>query len=103
MRRVSPAKGSNILTRPYVPYRYPYIATEVLCSDIWSIVETCLSRSDQLLNPFWETVLDQPPEAFKEPSQMALASFFAKVNAVFLSKKSAEVNCISCALPRTRI
>lgn len=79
--------------------KYPYIATEVLCSDIWSIVETCLSRSDQLLNPFWETVLDQPPEAFKEPNQMALASFFAKVNAVFLNKKPAEMLAFIQAQP----
>ena len=72
--------------------RYPYMATEVLCSDIWSIVETCITHSEQLLTPFWETVLDKPPEEFQEQTQMALASFFAKVNAVFLNKKPAEVN-----------
>ena len=70
------------------------MATEVLCSDIWSIVETCISRSDQLLTPFWETVLEKPPEEFRDPNKMALASYFAKVNAVFLGKKPAEVNRI---------
>ena len=68
------------------------MATEVLCSDIWSIVETCISRSEQLLMPFWETVLEKPPEEYRDPAKMALASFFAKVNAVFLNKKPAEVN-----------
>lgn len=73
-------------------YRYPFMATEVLCSDIWSIVETSITRSDKLLTPFWETVLEKPPEEYRDAPKMALASFFAKVNAVFLNKKPAEVN-----------
>ena len=73
-----------------VTSRYPYVATEVLCSEIWSIVETCVNQQDQLLVPFWETVLDRPPEDMK--TQMVMASHFAKINAVFLSKKPAEVN-----------
>ncbi|EMD38130.1 hypothetical protein CERSUDRAFT_113278 [Gelatoporia subvermispora B] len=70
-------------------FKYPYVATEVLCSEIWSIVETCLNHADQLLTPFWETVLDRPPEDMK--TQMVMASHFAKINAVFLSKKPAEM------------
>lgn len=70
-------------------FKYPYVATEVLCSEIWSIVETCLNHSEQLLTPFWETVLDRSPEDMK--TQMVMASHFAKINAVFLSKKPAEV------------
>ncbi|TFK46656.1 SAPS-domain-containing protein [Heliocybe sulcata] len=69
--------------------RYPYVATEVLCSEIWSIVETCLNHSDQLLVPFWETVLNRPPEEMK--TQMVMASHFAKINAVFLNKKPLEM------------
>lgn len=69
--------------------RYPYVATEVLCSEIWSIVETCVNQQNQLLVPFWETVLDRSPEDMK--TQMVMASHFAKINAVFLSKKPAEV------------
>lgn len=72
--------------------RYPFMATEVLCSDIWSIVESCVAHSEQLLTPFWETVLETSPDAFKEPMLTAMATFFAKVNAVFLTKKPAEVN-----------
>ena len=71
--------------------RYPYVATEVLCSDIWSIVETCVHHSEELLAPFWETVLDRPPEDMK--TGMVMASHFAKINAVFLTKKPAEVGC----------
>ncbi|KAI0273537.1 SIT4 phosphatase-associated protein-domain-containing protein [Gloeopeniophorella convolvens] len=70
-------------------FKYPYVATEVLCSEIWSIVETCLNNTDQLLIPFWETVLDRTPEDMK--TQMTMASHFAKINAVFLSKKPAEM------------
>ncbi|OBZ65736.1 Extragenic suppressor of kinetochore protein 1, partial [Grifola frondosa] len=70
-------------------FKYPYVATEVLCSEIWSIVETCVAHPDQLLTPFWETVLDKPPEEVK--TQMTMASHFAKVNAAFLSKKPVEM------------
>ena len=86
--------------------RYPYVATEVLCSEIWSIVETCLNHSEQLLTPFWETVLDRSPEDMK--TQMVMASHFAKINAMFLSKKPAEVrlfrksNLLHRMVPRTR-
>lgn len=66
------------------------MATEVLCSEIWSIVETCLNHSEQLLTPFWETVLDRSPEDMK--TQMVMATHFAKINAMFLSKKPAEVS-----------
>ncbi|KAF8550431.1 SAPS-domain-containing protein [Imleria badia] len=70
-------------------FKYPYVATEVLCSDIWSIVETCVIHSDELLAPFWETVLDRSPEDMK--TGMVMASHFAKINAVFLTKKPAEM------------
>lgn len=70
--------------------RYPYVATEVLCSEIWSIVETCINEQNQLLIPFWETVMDRSPEDMK--TEMIMASHFAKINAVFLNKKPAEVN-----------
>lgn len=70
--------------------RYPYVATEVLCSDIWSIVETCVNNAEELLAPFWETVLDRPPEDMK--TEMIMASHFAKIDSVFLTKKPAEVS-----------
>jgi serine/threonine-protein phosphatase 6 regulatory subunit 3 len=70
--------------------RYPYIATEVLCSEIWSIVDTCLTEQQQLLVPFWEIVLDNSPEEMK--TQMIMASHFAKINSVFMSKKPVEVS-----------
>ncbi|KAF9242109.1 SIT4 phosphatase-associated protein-domain-containing protein [Melanogaster broomeanus] len=70
-------------------FKYPYVATEVLCSEIWSIVETCVNNSEELLAPFWETVLDRSPEDMK--TEMVMASYFAKINAVFLTKKPAEM------------
>ena len=78
-------------------WRYPYVATEVLCSEIWSIVETCTSHQEQLLVPFWETVLDKSPEEMK--SQVMMAAHFAKVNVAFLSKKPAEVNTVTFSAP----
>jgi hypothetical protein len=76
--------------------RYPYVAAEVLCSEIWSIVETCVSRADELLGPFWETVLDIPPEEMK--TQMVMAAHFTKINTIFLSKKPAEASHLPIAI-----
>ncbi|KAF6763649.1 SIT4 phosphatase-associated protein-domain-containing protein [Ephemerocybe angulata] len=78
-------------------FKYPYIATEVLCSEIWSIVETCMRESDHLLVPFWETVLDRPPEEMK--SQMIMASHFSKINSTFLTKKPEEMIAFIQAQP----
>ena len=77
-----------------LPRRYPYVATEVLCSDIWSIVEACIAHADQLLRPFWEIVLDRSPDDMK--TEMIMAAHFAKINATFLTKKPAEVNRVPC-------
>ena len=73
-------------------FRYPHIATEVLCSEIWSIVETCIKEQKQLLVPCWEIVLDRSPDDMK--TQMTMASHFAKINSVFMLKKPAEVCAI---------
>ncbi|KAF9557124.1 SAPS-domain-containing protein [Agrocybe pediades] len=70
-------------------FKYPYIATEVLCSEIWSIVNTCINEQKELLVPFWETVLDRSPEDMK--TQMTMASHFAKINSVFMTKRPAEM------------
>ncbi|KAI0345113.1 SAPS-domain-containing protein [Trametopsis cervina] len=78
-------------------YKYSYIATEVLCSEIWSIVETCISPSNNLLATFWETVLDYSPEDMK--MQMVMASQFGKINSVFLSKKPTEMLAFIQAQP----
>jgi serine/threonine-protein phosphatase 6 regulatory subunit 3 len=66
------------------------VATEVLCSEIWSIVEGCLQNDGKLLAPFWQTALDRSPEDMK--TQVAMAVHFAKINSVFMTKKPHEVN-----------
>ncbi len=69
--------------------RYPNVAAEVLCSEIWSIVETCLNNVDKLLVPFWDSTLDRSPDVTR--AQIMTATHFAKVNATFLMKKPTEV------------
>ena len=69
--------------------RYPHTATEVLCSEIWSIVETCINAQDTLLVPFWESMLDRSPDEIKP--QLLMAGRFARVNAVFMNKKPHEM------------
>ena len=49
-----------------------------------------MNEQTQLLMPFWETVLDRSTEDMK--TETVMASHFAKINTVFLSKKPAEVN-----------
>ncbi|KAG5635440.1 hypothetical protein H0H81_011247 [Sphagnurus paluster] len=58
-------------------------------NEIWSIVETCINEQAQLLIPFWETVLDRPPQEMK--TQVLMASHFSKISAVFLNKKPVEM------------
>ncbi|KAG9039180.1 hypothetical protein FRB95_011765 [Tulasnella sp. JGI-2019a] len=70
-------------------FKYPYVATEVLCSEIWSIVETCVTHSNELLAPFWDSVLNTSPGELR--SKITLPTHFVKINAVFLSKKPEEV------------
>ncbi|KNZ81983.1 Extragenic suppressor of kinetochore protein 1 [Termitomyces sp. J132] len=79
-------------------FKYPYVATEVLCSEIWSIVETSINEQQQLLVPFWEIVLDRPVEDMK--TQTTMASHFSKINGVFLSKKPAEMFAFIRSQPR---
>ncbi|KAF7298318.1 hypothetical protein MKEN_01356300 [Mycena kentingensis (nom. inval.)] len=78
-------------------FKYPYVATEVLCSEIWSIVETCVNRKEELLTPFWESVLDRSPEDMK--MQMVMAAHFTKINTVFLSKRPTEMLAFIRAQP----
>ncbi|GJJ12305.1 hypothetical protein Clacol_006546 [Clathrus columnatus] len=73
-------------------FKFPYVATEVLCSDIWSIVEACMSNTGQLLAPFWDGVLDLSSEELL--SRPSLASHFSKINGAFMSKKPAEPEVI---------
>jgi hypothetical protein len=49
-----------------------------------------VNEQQQLLVPFWEVVLDKSPDEMK--IQTTMASHFAKVNSVFMSKKPAEVS-----------
>ncbi|KZV96148.1 SAPS-domain-containing protein [Exidia glandulosa HHB12029] len=79
-------------------FKYPFVATEVLCSEIWSIVETCATRPDELLAPFWDSVLDRSPDDMK--TRTVMASHFAKINAMFLTKKPAEMLAFIQSQPR---
>jgi serine/threonine-protein phosphatase 6 regulatory subunit 3 len=68
--------------------RYPYVCAEVLCSDLWPVVEGCLADDGCLLGRFWETVLDRPPEDMK--ARVSMAAHFAKINGVFMGRKPKE-------------
>ncbi|KAF5373617.1 hypothetical protein D9758_000980 [Tetrapyrgos nigripes] len=69
--------------------KYPFTATQVLCSEIWSVVETCISHQEEILGPFWDAILDLSYDERK--TRQAMAGHFAKINAVFLSKKPTEM------------
>ncbi|KAL9937035.1 hypothetical protein V8E36_004270 [Tilletia maclaganii] len=49
-----------------VRFKYPYMASEVLASDIWAILDIILAHQDDLLKPFWNSVLSANP-AHAEP------------------------------------
>ncbi|KAF0417991.1 SAPS-domain-containing protein [Gigaspora margarita] len=65
-------------------FKYPYVACEVFSCEIWTICETVIDNVD-LLNAFWQ-FLDRPA-----PLNSLQASYFTKVNIVFLQKKMIEM------------
>ncbi|CAG8472708.1 1665_t:CDS:10 [Paraglomus occultum] len=65
-------------------FKYPYIACEVLCCEIWEICEAIMENID-LLASFWQ-LLDRPP-----PLNQLQASYFMKVNAILLQRKTSEM------------
>ncbi|TPX65063.1 hypothetical protein SpCBS45565_g05457 [Spizellomyces sp. 'palustris'] len=65
-------------------FKYPYLASEILSCEIFSICEAILSNIDLLKN-FW-TLLDRPA-----PLNPLTASYFTKVNSVLLQKKMPEM------------
>ncbi|KZP01165.1 SAPS-domain-containing protein [Calocera viscosa TUFC12733] len=79
----------DIDVEPRSSFKYPYLAAEVLCSDIWSIVETCLEYGDELMTPFWDTVLGRSTDDLL--GNPVMAARFTKINSVFLTKKPTEM------------
>lgn len=64
--------------------KYSYVATEVLSSETWSILET-LMENQQHLREFWE-FLRRPP-----PLDNTTAGYFTKINETLLDKKTEEM------------
>lgn len=52
-----------------VRFKYPYIASEVLSSDVWSVVDTALASSDEMLVPFWDAILSNDTKAQQTVTQ----------------------------------
>ncbi|EPQ26944.1 uncharacterized protein PFL1_05578 [Pseudozyma flocculosa PF-1] len=50
-----------------VKFKYPYIASEVLSSDIWAISEALTSSPEEFLAPFWDAVLTSRPTPSQAP------------------------------------
>ncbi|KAE8260710.1 hypothetical protein A4X13_0g181 [Tilletia indica] len=50
-----------------VRFKYPYMASEVLSSDIWAILDTILAHQDDLLKPFWNSILSANPSRAEPP------------------------------------
>ncbi|CAG8442666.1 6534_t:CDS:10 [Ambispora leptoticha] len=74
-------------------FKYPYVACEVLSCEIWAICEAVIDNPD-LLASFWQ-LLDRPP-----PLNPLQASYFVKVNAVFLSRKTSEMVKFIRSIPK---
>ncbi|KAG9123455.1 hypothetical protein FRC07_014913, partial [Ceratobasidium sp. 392] len=78
-------------------FKYPYVSAEVLCSEIWAIVERCTENSAQILAPFWDTVLSTPPDELK--TKASVAAHFSKISAVFIIKKPDEMLTFIKSIP----
>jgi serine/threonine-protein phosphatase 6 regulatory subunit 3 len=64
--------------------RYPYIASEVIACEIWTICELIVSNK-KIMSDFW-SFLSRPA-----PLNPLQASYFSKVMSVLLQKKTASV------------
>ncbi|KAJ3120837.1 hypothetical protein HK098_004202 [Nowakowskiella sp. JEL0407] len=64
-------------------FKFPFLASEILCCEIFRICDAVISNT-ALLTSFWG-YLDQ-----KELNPL-IASYFTKVNSVFLQKKTADM------------
>lgn len=60
-----------------------YIASEILASETWSIIES-LMENQQHLRTFWEFLNREPP------LEASVAGYFTKVNETLLDKKTEE-------------
>ncbi|CAE6525097.1 unnamed protein product [Rhizoctonia solani] len=78
-------------------FKYPYVSTEVLCCEIWSVVERCTENSAEILAPFWDTVLSMPPEELR--TKASVAAHFSKISGTFLMKKPEEMLAFIKSIP----
>jgi hypothetical protein len=65
-------------------FKYPFLACEILCSEIWTITES-IYRDESLLDVLF-AFLDQPP-----PLSPLLASYTSRVAQAMLSRRTSEV------------
>ncbi|CAE6470673.1 unnamed protein product [Rhizoctonia solani] len=78
-------------------FKYPYVSAEVLCCEIWSVVERCTENSAQILAPFWDTVLSMPPDELR--AKASVAAHFSKISGTFLMKKPEEMLAFIKSIP----
>ncbi|CAE6397243.1 unnamed protein product [Rhizoctonia solani] len=78
-------------------FKYPYVSAEVLCCEIWSIVERCTENSAQILAPFWDIVLSMPPDELR--AKASVAAQFSKISGTFLMKKPEEMLAFIKSIP----
>ncbi|KAJ1308763.1 hypothetical protein OPQ81_004453 [Rhizoctonia solani] len=78
-------------------FKYPYVSAEVLCCEIWSVVERCTENSSQILAPFWDTVLSMPPGELR--TKASVAAHFSKISGTFLMKKPEEMLAFIKSIP----
>ncbi|UZJ52099.1 hypothetical protein CBS101457_001419 [Exobasidium rhododendri] len=60
-----------------VRFKYPYICSEILSCDIWSIIDKALTSSDELLIPFWNAILTSHPTSNQTPLPHHLHPLFS--------------------------
>ncbi|POW10547.1 hypothetical protein PSTT_05949 [Puccinia striiformis] len=71
--------------------RYPYLCTEILAADLWSVTSQIFSDFPRLnlLTRFWDAVLDQPPSATS--SKSVQIGYWAKANITLINSKPNEM------------
>lgn len=73
-----------------ITYRYPFISTEILCSDVDVIQNKLVENEDNILQSFWDFIMLKPYKELIEYNTSLV--FWSKVIAKLLERKPLEVS-----------
>ncbi|KAH8921466.1 SAPS-domain-containing protein [Atractiella rhizophila] len=78
-------------------FKFPYVATEILCMDLFPLLETIFSAPQSFLLPFWNSVMSRTPGELS--LKTVQVGYFVKVMGSFLQARPVQTLTFIYALP----